>query len=379
MTTEHKLEEKLPKTNLLTKKLFAHGGLYRPLKKEVTNSVFSTLFEANFITDEATIVSMMQEKAQNILDNFFYRIVDNKPYRISDKLIDYLTDKQKGKLLASIDESGKEILEPNSRIPTFMVFVGQFIDHDITLNPINLIGEGGNSGDNESGASAFIDLDSVYGGDDRKHLVSGQLWSMVNNTDGKFKLSKIGRNAYDLPRFKSVDKDNNVTYPAYIFDARNDENQLILQIHILIMRLHNKIANLFQAPDPNNPESVIGFYYHVKSEVLRIWQSFIWHEYLPALVAETPLNWAINKVTNSSKPSEFGMAHEFALAFRMGHSQLRPFYNLNLDNSVVLFDPSKPIESDLRGNKQLTLEHTIDWKFFIDEDISNQTSNKIDT
>ncbi|MEO6719014.1 MAG: peroxidase family protein [Ferruginibacter sp.] len=369
MAREIKIEDSLPKTNLLTKSLFAHGGLYRPLKTEIAKSVFASLVQAEFMTDDNPLVKDIETNAQKIIDNFFFRIVENKAYEFSDELIIYLTDKKNGKVLSPVNASGKEILDPNSKIPTFMVFVGQFIDHDITLNPINLIGRGAEPGDKESGASAFIDLDSVYGGDDRIHLVSGELWSMVNNTDGKFKLRKIDKNAFDLPR-----NDKN---EAYIFDARNDENQLILQIHILIMRLHNKLAEQFPAPDQNNPDEVKKFYFKIKEEVLRTWQSFIWNEYLPTLVADSPLKWAIDNLTQTA--TNFGMAHEFALAFRMGHSQLRPFYHLNPQNTVELFEPRSNGETDLRGSKQLTKEHTIDWPFFIDENLSNQTSNKIDT
>ena len=60
---------------------------------------------------------------------------------------------------------------------------------------------------------------------------------------GQFKLCPIhcpdGRTGYDLTR--EVDPTNPDNFAPYIYDARNDENQLILQIHILIQRFHNRL------------------------------------------------------------------------------------------------------------------------------------------
>jgi hypothetical protein len=75
------------------------------------------------------------------------------------------------------------------------------------------------------------------------------------------------------------------------------------------------------------------------------------------------------------------MAHEFAIAFRFGHSMLRSEYRLNAFATVQLFN-NRDLErkGDLRGGRPLSRDHVIDWDIFYPEnEFDASLSLKIDS
>jgi hypothetical protein len=105
-----------------------------------------------------------------------------------------------------------------SDLPVVITFMGQFIAHDLTKNATNLVDP--ELDQTVEVASPLIDLDSVYGPrSDAAPSVPPV------KTDGRCELRKLDNtnNAYDVPRASDG--------TAMLPDGRNDENQLILQIH----------------------------------------------------------------------------------------------------------------------------------------------------
>ena len=76
------------------------------------------------------------------------------------------------------------------------------------------------------------------------------------------------------------------------------------------------------------------------------------------------------------------LPHEFAIAYRFGHSQLKPRYQLRDGGAFYeLFDNSQAQQklgttTDLRGSQLLPEEHVIDWNFFAD--VKKSPGNRID-
>jgi len=118
-----------------------------------------------------------------------------------------------------------------SRTPAGYTYLGQFIAHDITFDPVSSLER-----DNDPDAlvdyrTPRFDLDSVYGRgpvdqpylyEDDVRLVLGQ--KLSNDKD------------YDVPRVESTER-------AIIGDPRNDENVIITQLHAIFLRFHNSLAN----------------------------------------------------------------------------------------------------------------------------------------
>lgn len=178
--------------------------------------------------------------------------------------------------------------------------------------------------------------------------------------------------------------------------------------HILIQCFHNKLIEklddyqklkdqIAALPDPQDPIQIVEC---VRNEVVATWQHFVLTEYLPAIIRKEVLDFVIEQInikeTVAGKPeAEYGelkhkpyknlvtgknvirMPHEFAIGFRFGHSQLRPFYILNENAAVILFKDArqsamihiKDVEAkykiisgkdDLKGSRLLAPEHVID-------------------
>ena len=376
-----------------------HGGLYTLLDSDLMTSRiagFAATPREAAGTAESTAkpptpqpsTPQMVQKLRSTAANFFYRLVDQPGYNVHSELMVYITEPgTENGVTYDLD------LEPSPHIPAAFTFVGQFIDHDLTFNGINLTMDEHDAvvADN---ASPIIDLDSVYGPRSR----AGE-FEKIYNPDGTFQLN-------ELPAAKGVyydvNRDSDPTTGldlAYIFDPRNDENQLILQIHILIERLHNKVLG-----DPRFKPELAGLtgtsqiVDRVRQEVVAIWQSFILHDYMPAIIRAGTLEHVRDEIHKKAPDvdhieQQYGdlrhkpyrdlvtgknvvrLPHEFAIGFRFGHSQLRPFYKLNAGNPVLLFRNAGRTDEtfggltikgddDLRGGRALVPGHAIDWSVF---------------
>ncbi|QYE37061.1 hypothetical protein KZX46_21930 (plasmid) [Polymorphobacter sp. PAMC 29334] len=296
---------------------------------------------------------------------YFMKLEPDFEYIIPSSLMSYLTRPGKGTMY---DEGA----EP-SDLPVSITFIGQFIDHDLTKNATNLVSD-------ESSvivtdvASPFIDLDSVYGprtDDDG----SGGMVSPMSH--GKFVLTKLdaSNNAYDVQRDGSGG--------AMIEDGRNDENQLILQVHLLLMRVHNLLVkDLGMSKSQAQRETVFN------------WQSVVLNDHQESVLDATVRQHVLTDLENEVKhpgsvhrlkyrPSNksLKMPHEFAIAFRYGHSQLRNGYFVGPNRSFPLFDnlDAGPAFKDLRGSRALTPDRAIDWPFFITPADDQRRSNLLDT
>jgi hypothetical protein len=338
-------------------------------------------------------VEAIAEKLRAVASNFFYKLVDQEGYVIHSELMAYLSEP--GKSNGVIYDEDQNVA--SKKVPAAFTFVGQFIDHDLTFNPMNLtVSEVGVTVEDD--ASPLIDLDSVYG---PRKLSDDFKFRNVFNDDGTFKLRPVG-DGFDLLR--DEDEKSPTHGMATILDPRNDENQLILQIHILLQRLHNKIIKKGVVKPGtgglHTAEALFEFIGRVRGEVVATWQSFVLNEYMPTVLRKEVLAYVLEqihvKATSPDKPEEqYGklrhkpykdlvtgrnvvrMPHEFAIGFRFGHSQLRPSYVLNKKNVVILFKDARASDvvdigggikvsgkDDLRGGRDLKPEHVIDWSVF---------------
>jgi hypothetical protein len=106
--------------------------------------------------------------------------------------------------------------------PSGFTYIGQFLDHDLTLDATPLGEANINIDAMVNGRTARLDLDSMYGG--------GQMGSPQLYDGAKFKFSSP--NGFeDLQRTESGQ--------AVLVEGRNDENLVITQLGIAFQKFHN--------------------------------------------------------------------------------------------------------------------------------------------
>lgn len=349
--------------------LMKHGGIYTLTDNEMMTARLTALGAGSHAQPGASSstapppmdVPFIALAAGSMAGNFFYHLL-SEPLGIPQDLMSYLTFPEDGKTHTPL---GQFVSSPTN-LPAAFTFVGQFIDHDLTMNAVNLFDP--QTDPIADGASPLIDLDSIYGprsGKPQAPIVQGDHFALV----------KIASNVFDYER------DPN-TGTALIPDGRNDENQIVAQLQILLMRLHNKFADTMSFDE-------------ARRQTLFNWQSVVLNDYLPKICDNTVLA-SVRAALDAKDYSKLkhhplvdpatgrlivSMPHEFAIAFRFGHSQLRDSYTLNPANPPIrLFDNRNPDANDLRGARVLPAAHGIDWPFFLSPGTdATKISNRIDS
>jgi hypothetical protein len=211
-------------------------------------------------------------------------------------------------------------------VPAGYTYLGQFIDHDLTMDRTEVeLGDDVTPAQLVQGRSPRLDLDSLYGAgpgdplsakfyeDDGVHLKIGATRRVG---------SDARKQGHDLPR---VDGDRTALIP----DPRNDENLIVAQTHVAMIRLHNTVADSL----PAMPS--VKRFVQARKKVSLHYQWLIRHDYLPRIVEPALVD---DVFTNGRKlvepdagptivptmPIEFSVA-----AFRLGHSMIRDAYNWN--------------------------------------------------
>ena len=355
--------------------LMRHGGVYSLTDTEMMTGRMSALMMAarstgtqpHAVTPEQLTpdqVSAFVSTVSSRAASFFQHMVkdpagQNLSYAIPSSLMSHIAFPGAGVVYK--DATGG----PEGPIPAAFTFVGQFVDHDLTMNAVNLFED--QTGAVQDTASPLIDLDSVYG--PRTFLTTPS--KAIYNSDGSSKLTKLsghgGKQYVDLPR----DAQGN----AYMSDKRNDENQMVLQVHLLIMRLHNKFIAAGMTLEDAYKETLFN------------WQTVLLDDYLTRIldadVYAQLKTWIdepdfggfkykpMRDLTDGTLVAS--MPHEFAIGFRFGHSQLKSKYQLNpAGGAFPLFDNSLASSTgaqvntyaDLRGSQKLVADRVIDWSFF---------------
>ena len=228
----------------------------------------------------------------------------------------------------------------NSVLPAGYTYLGQFIDHDITLDPfsdINVPHDTDQVKEIKNFRIPCLDLDSIYGHGPR---VSPYLY--VNNSgdpqeDGIKLLLGINtptgpggprnssgqhiiRNDFDVPRTSNS--------TAIIGDPRNNENLFVSQLHHAFLKFHNKVVDHFKGTVPNDE-----LFEKSRMSVVLHYQWIVLHDFLKRIAIPAQVDASINNQRFFNQ-NPFRMPVEFsAAAFRFGHTLVREEYDFN-DNFV---------------------------------------------
>lgn len=229
----------------------------------------------------------------------------------------------------------------DSPIPLAFVFLGQFVDHDITFDPISKLDERLDPHGIINFRTPALDLDSVYanGPDVSRHLYDTRGSDMEKEHRLPIRLL-TGAPSFpkDLPR--------NSQGTAIIGDPRNDENLLVSQVHAAFLRFHNKVVEKIILDGNGNPLGNREIFETDRQSVITNYHWILLKEFLPFIIDNNTIDdiltngrkyflWEKSTVRKPFIPVEFAGA-----AYRMGHTMVRSTYIIRDDdvtNPVELF------------------------------------------
>jgi hypothetical protein len=299
-------------------------------------------------------------------------------------LIQELENGQLDKPLGEADDDENTATLPNGelRLPAGYTYFGQFVDHDITFDPVSSLTRQNDPDGLVDFRTPRFDLDSLYGRGpadqpylyqpDGRHLALGREIAAPATTAG-----------HDLRRTEDG--------RAIIGDPRNDENLIVSQLQATMIRFHNAVLDQVGSEHPNLPPDEV--FKLAQQSVRWHYQWVVVNDYLLRLVGEevikdilqskpyvTPGGGSVElqepKLRFYEWRSEPFMPVEFSVAaYRFGHSMARPSY---LINEVAKTDPELPGVSRIRlflqggeerqslnGFRPLPDQWTVQWRFLL--------------
>ncbi len=276
-----------------------------------------------------------------------------------------------------------DAVEVNSTIPAVYTYWGQFIDHDMTANtdrdsplsditasPLTPVPPDKVASELKNLRRPTFDLDSVYGngpgldddayrpdpGPADRGFYDGIRMRVGSNTDAPgipgVKIPPAEDLSRDLPRIKplldagviteddvpeSIRTDVNRDTRAFIADLRNDENLIVAQFHLAVLRFHNKVADAVEA-DPAAFGLEAGASDAERFETVRRLvrvhhQWLVVHDYLKTVTLAGVVDKILiggNKVYEPLPGGELFAPLEYSVAaYRFGHTMVRSGYDHN--------------------------------------------------
>ncbi len=257
--------------------------------------------------------------------------------------------------------------EEESGIPALYTYFGQFVDHDITFDPMSSLQKQNDPDALVDFRTPAFDLDCVYGRgpDDQPYMY---------DNGSSFRLGKplhggSDRRARDLQRNTAPRERSR----ALIGDPRNDENVIVSQWQGLVQRFHNRIVREHPKLLFEKAQRMVRFHY----------QYVLLNDFLPRIVHSSVLKRLKSGGKYSKRKLKFFhwkkypfMPVEFSVAaYRFGHSMVRPGYRINNANLVPIF-PTPPKKRGLMGFRAMDAAWALDWGRFIDIDIRKYGGSK---
>jgi len=290
------------------------------------------------------------------------------------------TDAALADLAGSMGEAPAGAAGDNPDIPSGYTYLGQFVDHDITFDPVSSHDRIRDPDGLHNARTPRFDLDSLYG--------AGRVDSpFLYDEEDPAKLL-VGRNAASI--HEPVDLPRNHQGRALIGDPRNDVHVIVAQLHLAFIRFHNAVVDHLRmqfVPDEDLlPEARRLTCWHYQWVVVDDYlRRLVGSELLDSVLVRNPSTGeACADLAFFSWRSQPFIPVEFSgAAFRFGHSQVRDIYRINdvIEPLPILTDIRIPNPlQHLGGFRPLPRRWTVQWKhFFALGGPAPQPSRRIDT
>ena len=253
--------------------------------------------------------------------------------------------------------------EENTGISAGYTYLGQFIDHDLTFDPVSSLQRQNDPDALEDFRTPRFDLDCVYGRgpSDQPYLYRSDGVKMLQGDvlTGNPKDAK----ARGVPRNTP---ETGEPARAILGDPRNDENVIVSQLQASMLRFHNRIVDVLGSDNFDEVQTTVRFHY----------QWVVLHDFLPTIVGVETLKEIFGTTKDGNvdytkdpklrfyKPKKQAyMPVEFsAAAYRFGHSMIRPIYRLSptVDRLPIFSTTSE----SLVGFRKFPTNWAIDWDLF---------------
>jgi len=276
--------------------------------------------------------------------------------------------------LGAVDGPMNEISSPASTesVPLGMVFLGQFIDHDITLDTSSSLNRVNDPNSISNFRSPALDLDCIFGEgpEDEPFLYERRSRKLLLLT------GETNQNHGQPEHLRQFDLARTAEGVAIIGDPRNDENRIVSQLQLAFIKCYNAYYADFEVKYPNRGAKEI---YELARQKLT-WQYHwvILHEFLPQMVGEA----TVRKVRSEGRkfytpcsgsyiPVEFSAA-----AYRFGHSMIKNFMRLKTGGppfelfSAEIGQGFRPVQD---------IQEVVEWAAFFDIDGTFQRAGQMDT
>lgn len=267
---------------------------------------------------------------------------------------------------------GKTANNRTDSIPVGMVFFGQFVDHDITLDASTSFDSViDDPGEIANVRTPTLDLDCVYG-------VGPEAQPYLYSQSGDFAGAKLLTGA-DNPAQGGLHADDLLRSPngrAMIGDPRNDENRLISQLQLAIIRFHNHVCDTLHAEEGYTGSEL---YEHARRECTWHYQWAVVNDFLAAICGKP----VVDEILGCGRrfycggtpyiPVEFSVA-----AYRFGHSMIP--MKVQVQNGGSAHDLFGSVLGG--GFTPLTdAQAVVDWKELVDSPGSTNVAQcqKLDT
>lgn len=232
---------------------------------------------------------------------------------------------------AMVDTDPADPVRDNPDIPAGFTYLGQFVDHDITLDLTPLDDQAVDPLSTQNFRTPALDLDALYGlgpalapymyGRDASGRITAKLLIGLTQASPGLGGTDIPAGENDLPRSRFG--------RAIIGDERNDENLLVAQTHLAFLKFHNAVVDHLSSTRP----ALTGGELFDEARRITTWhyQWIVLYDFVERLTEPG----IIDRIRRNGRrffrfrsrpyiPVEFSAA-----AYRLGHSMVRESYNHN--------------------------------------------------
>jgi hypothetical protein len=275
-------------------------------------------------------------------------------------------DRMNPRQISNLIFAQDDLIFDRSSLSDFVWVFGQFVDHDITLiegdiaedasidvlagdkffaegSKISMLrneaahGTGtslDNPREHTNLITGFIDASAVYGSDEER---ADWLRSKV---DGKMKVSKgdlLPWNTLDTEFNGVVDEEapfmaDDTRSGTKLFvagDVRANENPLLVSMHTLFVKEHNRLCDEFKAENPSLTDEQL--YQKARRHVSAYFQNIVYNEWLPSMGVKLP------EYSGYQSQLEPGIFNVFsASAFRLGHTLINSnIIRINIEGETL--------------------------------------------